>query len=57
MEDTELVATYELHTKACRAIEFSESGDLFFTAAADKSIMVTDTASGKLKQFYDGAHE
>lgn len=57
MENTDLVATYELHTKACRAIEFSESGDFFFTAAADKSIMVTDASSGKLKQFYDEAHE
>lgn len=57
MENTELLATYELHTKACRAVEFSECGEVLFTAAADKSIMVTDAASGKLKQFYDEAHE
>ncbi|KAG8329111.1 WD domain repeat-containing protein 55 [Homalodisca vitripennis] len=57
VESTDLVATHELHTKACRAIEFSQSGDLLFTTSADKSIMVTDSATGKLRQFYDDAHE
>jgi len=57
VEKTELVATHEVHTKAVRAVEFSEDGNSLFTASADKSIMVTDTTSGKLRQFYDDAHE
>lgn len=52
-----MVATHEVHNKACRAIEYSEDGELLFTVSADKSIMVTDSESGKLRQFYDNAHE
>lgn len=52
-----MVATHEVHRKACRAIEYSEDGELLITVSADKSIMVTDSTTGKLRQFYDDAHE
>ena len=56
-ESVEVVNTLELHTKACRDIEFSEDGETLFSSSKDKSIMLSDVNTGKLKQFYDNAHE
>ncbi|XP_075234496.1 WD repeat-containing protein 55 homolog [Lycorma delicatula] len=47
----------EVHTKACRAVEYSDDGDLLFSASKDRSIMISDSRTGKLKEFYDKAHE
>lgn len=57
LESTELTQTLEVHTKACRAVEFSDNGDMLFTVSKDKSIMVTDFQTGKLKWFCEDAHE
>ncbi|CAH1957467.1 unnamed protein product [Acanthoscelides obtectus] len=52
-----LEETLELHTKACRDIEFSQNGNLLFSTSKDKSIMITDMNSGKLMRFYDNSHD
>ncbi|XP_065334240.1 WD repeat-containing protein 55 homolog [Cloeon dipterum] len=57
MEKCELKETVEAHNKECRCVEFSEDGDLLYSASKDKSIMVTDVASSKPKWFNDDAHE
>lgn len=49
--------TLEVHTKACRAVEYSDDGELLFSASRDRSIMISDSRTGKLKEFYDKAHE
>jgi len=49
--------TLEVHTKACRGIEFSKDGNILFSTSKDKSIMLSDVNTGKLKQFYEDAHE
>ncbi|XP_055906758.1 WD repeat-containing protein 55 homolog [Eupeodes corollae] len=49
--------TIEVHTKACRDVEFTEDGKFLLTGSKDKSIMITDMETEKLKQFYDEAHE
>lgn len=56
-EENTLVNTLELHTKACRDIEFDEDGKILYSVSKDKSIMLTDVESGKLIRFYDDAHE
>nr|XP_018910185.1 PREDICTED: WD repeat-containing protein 55 homolog [Bemisia tabaci] len=56
-ESVDVVKTYEIHTKACRAVEFNADGDTIFSASKDKSISLTDSESGKLKQLYEKAHE
>nr|CAD7199423.1 unnamed protein product [Timema douglasi] len=56
-ESTEIKETLELHTRACRDIEFNEDGDLLFSSSKDKCIMVTDTRTGKLKRMFNDAHE
>ncbi|KAJ9581791.1 hypothetical protein L9F63_003860 [Diploptera punctata] len=56
-ESNEILNSLELHTKACRDIEFSKDGDILFSSSKDKSIMLTDVNTGKLKNFYDNAHE
>lgn len=55
-EANEVLNTLELHTKACRDIEFSEDGKLLFSVAKDKSIMISDVETGKLVSFFDDAH-
>lgn len=55
-EANELLNTLELHTKACRDVEFSEDGKLLFSAAKDKTVMISDVESGKLVSFFDNAH-
>lgn len=57
LESTELVQTLEVHTKACRAIEFSDEGDMLFTVSKDRSVMISDFQTGKLKWFCEDAHE
>ncbi|CAH2066617.1 unnamed protein product, partial [Iphiclides podalirius] len=56
-DETKLVNTFELHVKACRDVEFDDTGDIMFTAGKDKAIIVTDIETGKLKQCYENAHE
>lgn len=56
-ESTEVLNTLELHTKACRDIEFSKDGNILYSCSKDKSIMISDCNTGKLKQFYDNAHD
>ncbi|XP_053995868.1 WD repeat-containing protein 55 homolog isoform X2 [Hylaeus anthracinus] len=55
--ETELVSTLELHLKACRDIEFNESGTILFSTAKDLSIMLTDVETEKLTRLYENAHE
>ncbi|CAH1117488.1 unnamed protein product [Phaedon cochleariae] len=52
-----LTNTLEVHTKACRDIEFSHSGELLFSTSKDKSIMISDVESGKLMRFYESSHD
>ncbi|XP_026487768.1 WD repeat-containing protein 55 homolog isoform X1 [Vanessa tameamea] len=56
-DETKLINTLELHTKACRDIEFDDEGLIMFTTAKDKAIMATDVETGKLKQCFENAHE
>lgn len=56
-EENKLLYSHEVHTKAVRDIEFSNDGKDLFSASRDKSIMVTDFETGKLKRFWDKAHE
>lgn len=56
-ESNELASTLELHTKACRDIEFGSDGKLLYSIGKDQAIMVTDVQTEKLVRFYEGAHE
>lgn len=56
-EENTLMTTIEVHEKACRDVQFSAKGDVIVSVSKDKSIAVTDVASGKLKRIYDRAHE
>lgn len=56
-ESNTLLNTLELHTRACRDIEFSLDGVKLFSASKDKSIMISDVDSGKLIQFYENSHD
>lgn len=55
-EENDLYKTMEVHTKACRDIEFSDCGRFIISGSKDMSIMVTDIETEKLKKFYDAAH-
>lgn len=55
-EENTLLKSFEVHTKACRDIEFSEDGKILLSCSKDKSVMLTDVETGKLKKFYDNAH-
>ncbi|XP_056644273.1 WD repeat-containing protein 55 homolog [Diorhabda sublineata] len=55
--ENKLINTLELHTKACRDIEFSLDGNLLLSTSKDKSVMISDAESGKLVKFYENAHE
>uniref|UniRef100_A0A6B2E9I3 WD repeat-containing protein 55 homolog n=1 Tax=Phlebotomus kandelakii TaxID=1109342 RepID=A0A6B2E9I3_9DIPT len=57
LEENIIAETFELHTKACRDVEFSEDGDVLYSTSKDRSIMLTDVKTGKLKRYYDNAHE
>lgn len=56
-EENTHLKTIEVHTKACRDVEFTEDGKALLTGSKDKTIMITDMETEKLKQFYDFAHE
>lgn len=56
-EETKLLNTLELHTKACRDIEFDDDGIVMFTTGKDKAIIATDVETRKLKQCIENAHE
>ncbi|XP_069687073.1 WD repeat-containing protein 55 homolog isoform X2 [Periplaneta americana] len=56
-ESTEVINTLEVHTKACRAVEFSKDGNTLFSTSKDKSIVLCDVNIGRMKLFYDNAHE
>ncbi|KAM7363742.1 WD repeat-containing protein 55 homolog [Cochliomyia hominivorax] len=56
-EGNKLLRNIEVHAKACRDVEFSEDGRNILTCSKDKSIMVTDMETEKLKKFYESAHE
>lgn len=52
-----LLNTLELHTKACRDIEFSEDGSILYSASKDKSVMLSDVETGKLVHFFENSHD
>lgn len=56
-DENTLLQTHEVHSKAIRDIEFSTDGRDLFSGSRDKSIMMTDFETGKLKRFWDNAHE
>lgn len=56
-EENTLLHTHEVHTKAIRDIEFSIDGKELFSCSRDKSIMITDFETGKLKRFWNNAHD
>lgn len=56
-EANQLMNNIEVHAKAIRDIEFNWDGSTLFSVSKDKSIMMTDVATGKLKRFYDNSHE
>ena len=56
-EENELISTQELHEKACRDIEFNESGTILYSTGKDKSIMLSDIDSEKLIRVFENAHE
>lgn len=55
-DENKLISTHEVHSKAIRDIEFSIDGKDLFSAGRDKSIMMSDMETGKLKRCWDGAH-
>ncbi|XP_058979318.1 WD repeat-containing protein 55 homolog isoform X2 [Musca domestica] len=56
-EGNKHLRTIEVHAKACRDVEFSTDGLNVLTCSKDKSIMITDMETEKLKKFYESAHE
>ncbi|XP_060517991.1 WD repeat-containing protein 55 homolog [Cylas formicarius] len=56
-EENSVLQTLELHTKACRDVEFSHDGKTLFSTSKDRSIMLTDVQTGGLIRFYDNSHE
>ncbi|XP_058822876.1 WD repeat-containing protein 55 homolog [Topomyia yanbarensis] len=56
-DECTLMQTHEVHTKSVRDVDFSMDGDMLISTARDRTIMVTDVETGKLKRFWDNAHE
>ncbi|KAF5288911.1 hypothetical protein FQA39_LY03790 [Lamprigera yunnana] len=56
-EENTVLNTLELHTEACRAVEFSTDGKLLFSISKDKTVMISDVNSGKLVSFFNDVHE
>ncbi|XP_053949188.1 WD repeat-containing protein 55 homolog [Anastrepha ludens] len=52
-----LLRNIEIHAKSCRDVEFTEDGRDLLTCSKDKSIMITDMETEKLKKFYESAHD
>lgn len=55
--ETSLQSVIEVHEKACRDIQFNDNGDTLYSVSKDKSIMITDFNTQKLKGIYENAHE
>lgn len=55
-EGNTLANTFEVHSKACRNVEFSTDGNSLISSSRDKSLMITDAETGKLMRFWDDAH-
>ncbi|XP_002031574.2 WD repeat-containing protein 55 homolog [Drosophila sechellia] len=56
-EANKLLRTIEVHSKACRDVEFTEDGRFLLTCSKDKCVMVTDMETEKLKKLYETAHD
>lgn len=56
-EENTLSATHELHTKAIRGVEFTRDGSGLISTGRERSILLSDVETGKLKWFVDDAHE
>lgn len=56
-DENTLLDTHELHTKSVRGVEFSRDGRLLISTGRDRSILVTDTETGKLTFCWEEAHE
>lgn len=56
-DENTLAQSLEVHTKACRDIEFSEDGNILFSTSKDKSIMLSNVETGGLIRFYEKAHD
>ncbi|KAH8355560.1 hypothetical protein KR200_005113, partial [Drosophila serrata] len=56
-EGNKLLRTIEVHSKACRDVEFTEDGRFLLTCSKDKCVMVTDMETEKLKKLYETAHD
>jgi WD repeat-containing protein 55 len=56
-EENTIKQSLEVHTKAIRTIEYSHDGTIIYSTSRDKTIMITDCETGKLKRFWDDAHE
>uniref|UniRef100_A0A023EST0 WD repeat-containing protein 55 homolog n=1 Tax=Aedes albopictus TaxID=7160 RepID=A0A023EST0_AEDAL len=56
-DECTIMNTHEAHTKSVRDVEFNPDGDVLISTARDRSIMVTDVETGKLKRFWDDAHD
>uniref|UniRef100_U5EX47 WD repeat-containing protein 55 homolog n=1 Tax=Corethrella appendiculata TaxID=1370023 RepID=U5EX47_9DIPT len=56
-DETTLVETLEVHTKAVRDIEFTQDGKSLISTSRDRTIMISDFETGKLKRFWDDAHD
>lgn len=56
-EENILLNTLEVHNKSIRTIEFGLDGKTIYSSSRDKSIILTDTETGKFKRNYENAHE
>lgn len=56
-EGNTLLRNIEIHAKSCRDVEFTDDGRDLLTCSKDKSIMITDMETEKLKKFYESAHD
>jgi WD repeat-containing protein 55 len=56
-EENTVKQSLEVHTKAVRCLEYSHDGKIILSTSRDKTIMITDCETGKLKRFWDDAHD
>ncbi|CAH1391661.1 unnamed protein product [Nezara viridula] len=56
VEENTLKGTIEAHTKACRAVEFSDDGTTIYSVGKDKNIVISDLERLDMKMFIDNAH-
>ncbi|XP_014274498.1 WD repeat-containing protein 55 homolog [Halyomorpha halys] len=56
IEENTLKGTIEAHTKACRAVEFSEDGTTIYSVGKDKNIVISDLETFDMKMYIDNAH-